>query len=102
MPLVFLQPTKAKAQAEELIERLRRNENVVVDNWEVLAFLNDMLQWTDNLTLGESVQYVGARNFSVADIRRCIVEDEECRPDQAQYIPAVLTGVTSRVTVGNA
>lgn len=87
MPKVFLRATQAKKTAQIKLIRLMSGEDVEVDNWEELAWINEILQYPSNLLLASLVTYVREEPgkepvcYGVKEIKICIEQDIECRPE---------------------
>lgn len=96
MPRVFLNRSLAKKNAQILVKRLMAGEDVEVDNWEELAWLNEILQYPSNRLLAPLVTYVRVEPeekpvcYSVNEIKICIEQDIECRPDPPVELDSIL------------
>ena len=86
---VKLVASDAKVQAAAIIEKLRRGENVEVGNWEVLAWVNEMVNWVCNADLKGFVTYYRSDEqrrtlYSPDEMDTCIQREIECRPDHLE------------------
>ncbi len=82
---VKLVASDAKVQAAAIIDKLRRGENAEVGNWDVLAWVSEMLHWVINADLKQYVEFYRSDAerktlYSPAEIDNCIKQDIDCRP----------------------
>lgn len=98
-PKIFLRPTTALKSAQIKLLLLRQGYDVEVDNWEELAFLNEILQFVGETTrdkvsyVREAADGMPGATYTVQEIHTCICQDVECRPQSPVHldVPALPT-----------